>query len=87
MLLKICGEVSNIPYMQGGKNISELEEFRQEEWEKIPKAKMERLLAGYRKRLQAVEEELQSTHWEGSQTFAQGLFPFFIILKLKHFNK
>ena len=36
------------------KNISELEVFCQEEWGKIPKTRIERLLAGYRKRLQAV---------------------------------
>ena len=36
------------------KNISELQVFYQEESGKIPKARIERLLAGYRKRSQAV---------------------------------
>ena len=36
------------------KNISELEVFRQEVWGKIQKARIERLLAVYRKGLQAV---------------------------------
>ena len=35
-------------------NISELEVFCQEEWGKIPKARIERLFADYRKHLQAV---------------------------------
>ena len=36
------------------KNISELEVFCQEEWGIIPKTRIKRLLAGYKKRLQAV---------------------------------
>ena len=36
------------------KNIAELEAFCKEEWEKIPNTRIERLLAGYKKRLQAV---------------------------------
>ena len=36
------------------KNIAELEAFCKEEWEKIPNTRIERLLAGYKKHLQAV---------------------------------
>lgn len=36
------------------RNLKELEDFCKEEWAKIPQTRIERLLAGYKKRLQAV---------------------------------
>lgn len=36
------------------RNLKELEDFCKEKWAKIPQTRIERLLAGYKKRLQAV---------------------------------
>lgn len=48
----LWGDLKHAVHARRPKNLSELEEFCKEEWEKIPKARIERLLAGYRKRLE-----------------------------------
>ena len=84
LFLKICGEISNMPCMQGGRGIF----LSQKCSAKIPKAKdygsrKDFLDVGTVWKLLLLSEcELQSTKWQGSQTFAQGLFPFLTILKL-----
>ena len=77
ILLKICGDLKHAVHARRPNYISSLEMSCQEEWGEIPKVRIERLSAGYRNRLQAAmlpEEEFWSTHWQGSQTFAQILF-------------
>ena len=65
ILLRICGE------------IFKLEVFCPEEWGQISKVRIERLLAGYRKRSQAVIVARGVVTLTGPN-----FFPFFIILKL-----
>lgn len=50
----LWGDLKHAVHARRPKNLSELEEFCKQEWEKIPKARTERLLAEYRKRLEAV---------------------------------
>ena len=67
------------------RNISDLEVFCQEEWGKIPKARIKtlsRLHKVFTSCYSCQKGVTTSSNWQGSQTFAQGLFPFFIILKL-----
>ena len=59
-------DIKHAVHARRPKNISELEVFWKEEWEKIPKARPE--TGSVYKLLYLPEEELRNTNWQGSQT-------------------
>ena len=54
MIENLCVDRKRTVHARWPKNMAELDAFCKEEWEKIPNTKIERLLAGYKKHLQAV---------------------------------